>query len=29
MNYGRKFPREDVVGDTRVINAYEKFMVEM
>jgi Icc-related predicted phosphoesterase len=29
MNYGRKFPREDVVGDTRVINAYEKFMVEI
>jgi Icc-related predicted phosphoesterase len=29
MNYGRKFPREDVVGETRVINAYEKFMVEM
>jgi Icc-related predicted phosphoesterase len=29
MNYGRKFPREDVVGETRVINAYEKFMVEI
>ncbi|MCD7709268.1 MAG: metallophosphoesterase [Clostridiales bacterium] len=29
MNYGRKFPREDMVGDTHVINAYEKFIVEL
>lgn len=29
MNYGRKFPREDMVGETRVINAYEKFIVEI
>ncbi len=29
MNYGRKFPREDTVGDTRVINAYEKYMIEI
>lgn len=29
MNYGRQFPREDMVGNTRVINAYEKFMVEI
>lgn len=29
MNYGRKFPREDMVGDTRVINAYEKYIVEL
>lgn len=29
MNYGRKFPREDMVGETHVINAYEKFLVEI
>lgn len=29
MNYGRQFPREDVVGNTRVINAYEKFIIEL
>jgi hypothetical protein len=29
MNYGRKFPREDMVGETKVINAYEKYMVEI
>lgn len=29
MNYGRQFPREDMVGQTRVINAYEKYMVEI
>ncbi|MCH5333198.1 MAG: metallophosphoesterase [Agathobacter sp.] len=29
MNYGRKFPREDLVGETHVINAYEKFIVEI
>ena len=29
MNYGRKFPREDMIGDTKVINAYEKYMVEI
>ena len=29
MNYGRKFPREDMLGNTRVINAYEKYIVEI
>ena len=29
MNYGRKFPREDLVGETHVINAYEKFIVDI
>jgi hypothetical protein len=29
MNYGRQFPREDTVGDTKVINAYEKYLVEI
>lgn len=28
MNYGRQFPREDTVGDTRVINAYEKYVID-
>lgn len=29
MNYGRQFPREDVLGKTRVINAYEHYIVEL
>lgn len=29
MNYGRKFPREDMVGETKVINAFEKYMLEI
>ncbi len=29
MNYGIKFPREDMVGETHVINAYEKYMIEL
>jgi Icc-related predicted phosphoesterase len=29
MNYGRQFPREDQVGGTRVINAYERFVIEL
>lgn len=29
MNYGRKFPREDMVGNTHVINAFEKYVVEI
>lgn len=29
MNYGRKFPREDTVGQTRVINAFEKYIIEI
>ncbi len=29
MNYGRQFPREDVIGGTHVINAYEKYVVEI
>ena len=29
MNYGRQFPREDLVGETRVINAYEKYIIEI
>ena len=29
MNYGRQFPREDMLGDTRVINAFEKYIIEI
>jgi Icc-related predicted phosphoesterase len=28
MNYGRQFPREDQLGDTCVVNAYERFTIE-
>ena len=28
LAYGRKFKREDQVGDTKVINAYEKYTIE-
>ena len=29
MNYGRNFPREDVIGKTRFINAFEKYIIEI
>ena len=29
MNYGRQFPREDDIAKTHVINAYEKFILEL
>ena len=29
MNYGRQFKRLDKIGDTTVINAYEKYIVEI
>ena len=29
MNYGRDIPREDFIGDTKVINAYERYIVEV
>lgn len=29
MRYGRKFPREDWIGDTKVINASERYIVEI
>lgn len=29
MNYGRQFPREDMIGDTKVINAYNHYIVEI
>jgi Icc-related predicted phosphoesterase len=29
MNYGRQFTREDQVGRTRVINAYERCVIEI
>lgn len=29
MNYGRQFPREDEIAGTRVINAYEKYIIEI
>ena len=29
MNYGRQFPREDSIGDTKVINAYNHYVVEI
>lgn len=29
MNYGRQFPREDRIGATKVINAYNHYVVEL
>lgn len=29
MNYGRDIPRIDQIGDTKVINAYEKYVLEI
>ena len=29
MNYGRNFPREDQKGSTTVINAYERYFIEI
>lgn len=29
MNYGRQFPREAMIGDTKVINAYNHYIVEI
>ncbi|MBR4026991.1 MAG: metallophosphoesterase family protein [Lachnospiraceae bacterium] len=29
MNYGTKYPREDQLGNTRVINAYSHYVVEI
>lgn len=29
MNYGRQFPREDKLGETKVINAYNHYVVEI
>ena len=29
LRYGRQFPREDRIGDTRVINASERYIVEL
>ena len=29
MNYGRQFPREDMIGTTKVINAYNHYIVEI
>ncbi len=29
MNYGRQFPREYAIGDTKVINAYNHYVVEI
>lgn len=29
MNYGSKFPREDKVGETCVVNAYQKYIIEI
>ena len=29
MNYGRQFPREDMMGNTKVINAYDHYIVEI
>ena len=29
MNYGRQFPREDMLGGTKVINAYNHHVVEL
>jgi|UniRef100_UPI004028EDA3 Icc-related predicted phosphoesterase len=29
MNYGRQFPREDYIGDTCVVNAFERYVIEI
>ena len=29
MNYGRQYPREDMLGDTKVINSYISYIVEI
>ena len=29
MNYGREFVREDVLGETKVINAYKSYVIEV
>ena len=29
MNYGREFKREDMRGNTRVVNAYERYIIEI
>lgn len=29
MNYGRQYPREDMLGETKVINSYISYMVEI
>lgn len=29
MNYGRQYPREDILGETKVINAYINYIVEI
>lgn len=29
MNYGRNYPREDQLGNTKIINAYEYYIVEI
>ena len=29
LNYGRQFVREDMVGEAHVVNAYEKYMLEL
>ena len=29
MNYGRQFPRVDGIGDTQVINAFERYILEV
>ena len=29
MNYGRQFPREDHIGDTCVVNAFDRYVIEI
>lgn len=29
MNYGRQYPRVDAIGDTQVINAFERYILEV
>ena len=29
MNYGRQYPREDILGETKVINSYISYIVEI
>ena len=29
LNYGLKYPREDMYKDTKVVNAYERYIIEI
>ena len=29
LNYGMKYPREDKYNDTKIVNAYERYIIEI